>query len=1402
MNKLRIRRAGVLALATAFVGASTTVPVGVATAISSAEPIFTQYVEGSGNNKAIEVANVSGATLDLSDYTIERYTNGSPTASATIELTGSLADGDVFVVANPSAVQAVLDVADVTSGNANWNGDDALVLRKDSTSAAVDSIGRVGEDPGSAWSGNGVSTQNDTLCRLDSVTGGDTDPFGLFDPSAEWEAKGQDVFDGLGDIGCSPVQDGDLLLTQYVEGSGNNKALEVANTTGVEIDLSNYSILVSFNGGSSTTTIPLVGTLADGDVHVVASASADAGILAVTDQTTGGGLWNGDDAIVLQDASLNPIDSIGQLGVDPGSAWSTNGISTQNDTLCRLDSVAGGDTDPTDAFDPSIEWESKGQDNIDGLGELGCDAPPDPSALVLTQYLEGTSNNKAIEITNFGSDPVDLSTFDVERYSNGSTSPFTIDLVGSVGPGESFVLANTSANADILAVADQTSGGANWNGDDGIVLRDGDGNVVDSIGQLGVDPGSQWEANGVGTQNETLCRNPGVLTGDTDFTDVFDPSAEWFAKGVDNTDGLGDPGCVPQPVGDLIITQYVEGSSNNKAIEIANFTGADLDLNDYAIEVYANGSATPTSTASALGLAAEPIFDGTVYVVANPNANAAILAAANETSGSINWNGNDAIVLRNTATGLVIDSIGQVGVDPGSAWSANGVSTQNDTLCRNDGVGSNGGDTDPTDPFDPSAEYTSLGQDSIIGLGEVGCVDTSAGECGTGGVTLISVIQGSGAASPLDGQSVVIEGVVVADFQGAGQIGGFHVQEEDADADADPATSEGIYVFDGSLGVDVAVGDVVRVRGEVEEFFELTELTNVSDVVACTDASGTATPVTLTLPYPAGFDLETIEGMAVDVPGPLAVTDTFNAARFGEVRVSINEPLVNPTQAAAPGPAANAVAELNDRSQILLDDARAGSELYPVSYFGSDDTLRRGDTFDGTMSTVLQYAFNAYRFLPTFDASVPDLFTRVDERPAGPPDVGGDLKVASFNVLNYFLTLDQRGADTEVERIRQRDKIVSAVTRMDAAVVGLIELENGGAALTDLVAGFNDATAPGTYAEITTGPIGTDQIAVGFVYQPALVTPVGPFSILDSSVDPTFIDTKNRPVLIQTFETNDGDRVTLAISHFKSKGSPCDDVGDPNAGDEQGNCNGTRTAAAAALANYLATDPTGSGSSDFLIMGDINAYPNEDPITAFTDAGYVDLITQFHPDAQSFVFFGEGGRLDHALASPSLAPKVTDANEWSINAAEPRGLDYNTSVDGDNPPQLYAPDEFRSSDHDPVIVGLEFGPKQAIMIVGRVNGAGQPPFRDRPMLAIVEDLGIEVELVDDDDATAADAADKDLILIASSVSPSKVGDEFTDVTQPLISWEGFLFDDLGFNERGGGRNGETSTTQTVLEIVD
>ena len=200
-------------------------------------------------------------------------------------------------------------------------------------------------------------------------------------------------------------------------------------------------------------------------------------------------------------------------------------------------------------------------------------------------------------------------------------------------------------------------------------------------------------------------------------------------------------------------------------------------------------------------------------------------------------------------------------------------------------------------------------------------------------------------------------------------------------------------------------------------------------------------------------------------------------------------------------------------------------------------------------------------------------------------------------------------------------------------------------------------------------------------------------------VDPRFIDTRSRPVLAQTFEDlATGARFTVVVNHLKSKGSACTDIGDPDAGDGQGNCNRTRKAAAEALVDWLATDPTGSGDRDYLILGDLNSYAKEDPIDAIkagaddiagTADDYTNLIAKYQGTyAHSYVFDGQAGYLDHALASPTLVGQVTGAADWHINSDEPDVVDYDTTFKPPAQEALYEPNPYRSSDHDPVVVGL------------------------------------------------------------------------------------------------------------------
>ena len=582
--------------------------------------------------------------------------------------------------------------------------------------------------------------------------------------------------------------------------------------------------------------------------------------------------------------------------------------------------------------------------------------------------------------------------------------------------------------------------------------------------------------------------------------------------------------------------------------------------------------------------------------------------------------------------------------------------------------------------------------------------------------TSIFDVQGSGTTSPLVGEEVAVEGVVVGDFQNNataddGDLSGFYVQ--DPAGDGDPSTSDGVFVY-APGGTDVQKGDAVRVRGSVSEYGGLTEV-GASQIWICSSGNDLPDATEVSLPVDETGDLEVYEGMRVTFPQALVISEYYNFARYGEI-VLTSERHATPTAQYEPGSSAQAAAAqayLLDR--ITLDDGRTTQNPDPAIHpDGSEFTLtnrfRGGDTVTN-VTGIMDERYDLYRIQPTAGAT----YTTANPRPATPDEVGGHLQVASFNVLNYFTTLDTgswvcgpaadqecRGADNATELDRQRDKIVAALQVIDADVVGLIEIENHPADVptADLVTHLNDAMGAGTYAYVATGAIGSDAIRQALIYKPSAVTPVGPFAVLDASVDPRFKDDENRPALAQTFEDlATGHRFTVVVNHLKSKGSDCDAIADPDTGDGQGNCNLTRMAAAQALVDWMATDPTGTGTSDALLIGDFNSYDKEDPIdavlagpddTAGTNDDYTDLLAAFEgEDAYSYVFDGQTGYLDYGLASASLARQVTGATAWHINADEPSILDYDTTYKLSAQDALYAADPYRSSDHDPVVVGLD-----------------------------------------------------------------------------------------------------------------
>jgi uncharacterized repeat protein (TIGR01451 family) len=556
-------------------------------------------------------------------------------------------------------------------------------------------------------------------------------------------------------------------------------------------------------------------------------------------------------------------------------------------------------------------------------------------------------------------------------------------------------------------------------------------------------------------------------------------------------------------------------------------------------------------------------------------------------------------------------------------------------------------------------------------------------------------IQGAGHASPFVGQRVDgIRGVVTMRISS-----GFYMQ--DTTPDADPDTSEGIFVYTTNV---VQVGDVVSLNGLVVEYNGMTELSGITGLT--TYANGIIVdPTPVSLPVPVGTDLEPYESMLVVFPQTLTVAQNYFQGRYGQVTLSVGR-MYNPTN----GNGLGDTMEYNLRRMIILDDALTSQNPNPIPYIGQDNTLRAGDTVAGVIG-VVDYGLitndsvtRFYRLQPT---EVPT-FTRVNERTAAPEDVGGSVKVASMNVLNYFNGDGQgggfptsRGATTYEEFVRQRMKIITATVAINADIVGLMEIENDGdgtySAIQDLVNGLNAETAPGTYAFIIEPAPGTDEIKVALIYKPGVVTPVGAtinYQVTDHPVYGTLYD---RPPLVQQFSVNaTGQSFLVIVNHFKSKGSCPASPTDPDAEYGQGCWNVKRIAQANGLLDLIIDLTAATGESDAMIIGDLNSYGEEDPILALTAGGMVNELASRVPAVErySYIFDGQSGYLDQALVTASLDEQVSGATIWHINADEPEIINYilaNKSQD------LYTTTPYRSSDHDPVFVGLNLRPATLVV---------------------------------------------------------------------------------------------------------
>jgi hypothetical protein len=869
-----------------------------------------------------------------------------------------------------------------------------------------------------------------------------------------------------------------------------------------------------------------------------------------------------------------------------------------------------------------------------------------PTELFFSEYIEGTSNNKALEIFNGTGVAVNLATggYNVQMYFNGSASAgLTINLTGTVANGDVFVLAQSLASAPIIAQADQTNGAGFFNGDDAVVLRKGT-TVIDVIGQIGFDPGTEWGTGLTSTADNTLRRKCSIQAGDTDGGNAFDPSVEWNGFVTDTFAGLGSQ-CGLIGV----------GSANPASVPAGGST-----LLTVAVTPAENPTSTGITVAGDLtsvgGAASQTFFD-------------------DGTNGDV------------TASDLTFSyqATVAVGTTPGSK-------------------------TLPISITDAQARSAS----SSIAL----TVEPP--------IFAIHDIQGSGTTSPFAGQLVSTIGIVTARrFNN-----GFFIQERDGSVDADPNTSEGIFVFTGSAPpATAAVGNEVKVTGTAVEFIPAADLNSppVTEIAMSPTvvvlSTGNPLPAFISLTAadtdPAGSieQLEKFEGMRVSigsltVVGPTlgsisesSATATSNGVFYGVITGiarPFREPGIEAPDPFPPGsPCCLPVFDANPERIRVDSDGQIGGAAIDV-------------TAGATVSNLvgpLDYAFRTYTILPDPDPP-PVVSGNTDFTPVR-AELDDEFTVGSFNLQRFFDTVDDPATSEPVltsaafnNRLNKASLAIRNVLRAPD-ILGVEEVENL-STLQALAAKLNADDSTLDYAAYLLEGNDVGGIDVGFLVNDAGVDVI---DVTQEGKTATFINPNtglpetlnDRPPLVLRARITPSSggffAVTVIVNHLRSLSGI--DSTDPNGtGTEGERVRAKRRAQAEFLANLIQARQTADPTERIISIGDYNAFQFNDgyvdsigtikgtPTLAdmvvlassdLVNPDLADLVESIPADQRySFVFDGNAQVLDHVLVGSNLFGHVHDLQFARV------GADF---------PEFFRNDPLRPeriSDHDATVSFLTF----------------------------------------------------------------------------------------------------------------
>ncbi|MBP1239938.1 5'-nucleotidase [Frigoribacterium sp. PvP120] len=803
----------------------------------------------------------------------------------------------------------------------------------------------------------------------------------------------------------------------------------------------------------------------------------------------------------------------------------------------------------------------------------------------------------------------------------------------------------------------------------------------------------------------------------------------------------------PGGTGVVINEAYLKGGSANapfanKFVELYNPTTASVSVAGWSIQYR---SATSSGTFTGVGALSGSIAPGGYLLVQmSSNGTTGAPLPTPDVVTTVNPGGaSGTLVLASTTTALALPA-GSISTATPGVVDALGYGTSNTFETTAAEVGS--ANPVPTSYVRTAFSDTDVNAADFVQQGQI--TPQNAASTGTtptppvpptppvseADVT-VAQLQGATDTSPYAGRTVTTRGVVTATYP-TGGLDGYVVQTPGTGGALDLSThlsSDAVFVYSSATASSVEVGDYVELVGEVTEFFGLTELTvDGTDQVTQLDASTVVAPAPATVGFPAtDAQRESLESMLLLPQGEFTVADTYTTNQYGEVKLaSGSTPLIQPTEVARPGSAEyTATIADNAARAVTLDDGAttnfltAANQSIPVPYLSNENPVTVGASVAFTEPVVLDFRNSAWKYQPTSrvtgDVAYADLpVTFENVRTDAPREVGGDVRLASFNVLNYFPTTgdsltgctyyrdragdpvtvnsgcDARGAANQDDLQRQQAKIVTAINALGADVVSLEEIENSArfgkdrdSALSILVDALNADAGSDVWEFVpspTALPANEDVIRLAFIYKAGVVESVGDSSILTGSA----AFSNARQPLAQAFRPvgGDVDSTILAIAnHFKSKGSGSGP--DADLGDGQGGSNASRVNQANALVAFAAEREAAVGTDKVFLLGDFNAYSQEDPIEVLRTAGFTDLGSTEDGEEYSYVFSGLSGSLDHVLASPAALEAVTGVDIWNINSGESVGLEY--SRFNYNVRDLLQLDQFRASDHDPVVVGVD-----------------------------------------------------------------------------------------------------------------